>query len=111
MTTSEDEDGCTGSHCHVGIIGAGAAGTLVAARLLDRVGGGLTVALIDPAPDTGRGAAYRTADERHLLNVVAARMSADPDRPDDFVRWLGERYPALADPTGYVPRQLYGEYL
>jgi uncharacterized NAD(P)/FAD-binding protein YdhS len=116
MTTSEGD--CPGNHCHVGIIGAGAAGVLVASRLLDRVGGddgggggGLAVTLIDPAPDTGRGAAYRTGDRRHLLNVVAGRMSADPDRPDDFVRWLGERYPELADPTGYVPRQVYGEYL
>ena len=54
------------------MIGAGAAGTLTAIRLIDEAGRRnrpIEVTLIDPRPAVGRGVAYSTDDERHLLNV------------------------------------------
>ncbi|MEV5177447.1 FAD/NAD(P)-binding protein, partial [Streptomyces flaveolus] len=98
---------------HVAVVGAGAAGTLAAARLLAAAtarGRAVTVRLVDPAPDTGRGVAYRTEDPRHLLNVPAGRMSGDPGDPDHFVRWLAARGRPRAS-GDYVPRGEYGRYL
>lgn len=96
----------------VAVVGAGASGTLVAANLLARGAddAGLTVLLIDPAPTTGCGIAYGTRDERHLLNVRAAGMSAWPNDPRDFVEWLSENR-GISDPTAFVPRAWYAEYL
>ena len=54
------------------VVGAGAAGTLVAihlARTARRRSLGLDVTLIDPADRWGRGVAFGTGDDQHLLNV------------------------------------------
>ncbi|MGW7363565.1 FAD/NAD(P)-binding protein [Streptomyces sp. NPDC054841] len=101
-------------NCCVAVIGAGAAGVITAARLLeaaDTRGLPLEIRLIDPAETTGRGIAYSTRDLRHLLNVPAGRMSVSADDPDDFVRWLREHAGHLADPGRFVPRRLFGSYL
>ena len=67
------------------------AGSLTAAALLRQSDSEVTVRLIDAAESTGRGDAFGTVDARHLTNVPVARMSADPDDPDDFLRWLRRR--------------------
>jgi uncharacterized NAD(P)/FAD-binding protein YdhS len=97
----------------VAIVGAGAAGALTAVQLMrqaDRAGRAVGVWLIDPSQRTGPGVAYGTSDPRHLLNVPAARMSALPDDPGHFLRWLTDRDPHTA-PGDFVPRQVYGQYL
>ena len=100
----------------IGIVGAGAAGTLVAIHLLRELrasGTGADVVLIDPA-ESGRGVAYSTTDARHLLNVPAGRMSALPDDPEHFVGWARcQTDPCLRETTldDYVPRRSYGAYL
>lgn len=86
----------------IAVIGAGAAGTTTAARLLEQ---GAEVLLVDPAEQRGRGVAYRTDDPRHLLNVPAGKMSALEDDPGDFARWAG--VPA----SEFVPRRVFGGYL
>jgi len=53
-----------------------------------------------------RGLAYSTPSPRHLLNLAAAKMSAFPDRPQDFVEWLG-----TGDADAYVARWEYAIYL
>ncbi|MEU8887454.1 FAD/NAD(P)-binding protein [Streptomyces sp. NPDC048442] len=96
------------------VVGAGAAGTLVSARLLDSAaltGRGVSIELVDPAPRSGPGLAYATSDPRHLLNVPAGRMSALPGDTDGFVRWLSHREGRRVDPGEYVPRGTYGTYL
>ncbi|MER8187956.1 FAD/NAD(P)-binding protein [Kitasatospora sp. NPDC094015] len=98
----------------VAVVGAGAAGTLTAVQLLrqaDRRGVRCVVELLDPAPLPGRGAAYRTTDPRHLLNVPAGRMSALPEDPEHFTRWLTARAGGTYRPGDFVPRALYGRYL
>lgn len=99
--------------CTVAVVGAGAAGTMTAARLLDAATAArlpLEVVLIDPAAENGRGAAYATTDARHLLNVPAERMTADPGRPEDFLDWLRDREPGAGKGT-FAPRARYGAYL
>jgi len=93
---------------HVAIVGAGFSGTLLAINLLRHDGPVAT--LIERGDAAGLGVAYGTQQSDHLLNVRAANMSAFPDRPDHFVRWLGQRAEA-ARGADFVPRALYGTYL
>jgi uncharacterized NAD(P)/FAD-binding protein YdhS len=93
---------------HVAIIGAGFSGTLQAINLLRHDGPRAT--LIERAPVAGTGLAYGAAHPGHVLNVRAANMSAFPDDPSHFVRWLEAR--GVADAAGaFIPRVTYGEYL
>jgi uncharacterized NAD(P)/FAD-binding protein YdhS len=93
----------------VAVVGAGFSGTLTAIHLLAR-GPDVRVLLIERRDRFARGLAYSTPSDRHLLNVRTGRMSAFPDRTDDLVRWL-EANGHPADPKGFTPRKLYGEYL
>jgi uncharacterized NAD(P)/FAD-binding protein YdhS len=100
------------------IIGGGASGVLLACHLLRCPTDDLDVTLIEKRPDVGRGIAYHTANPDHLLNVRAANMSAFPDQPDHFWRWLcaqqnGGRltWQPCGDPFCFVPRRIYGDYI
>ncbi|WP_236518296.1 FAD/NAD(P)-binding protein [Sandaracinus amylolyticus] len=97
----------------VAVIGGGFSGTLAAAhlvRLASHEGRALHVVIVDRQAAFGEGAAYRTADARHLLNVPASNMSAWPDRREHFLAWARRRDPEVA-PTDFLPRRLYGEYV
>ncbi len=72
----------------VAIIGGGAAGTLVAVQLLRQAPGPLAIAIVEPRPAPGRGVAYSTLRPEHRLNVIASRMSAFDDAPEDFADFL-----------------------
>ena len=74
--------------CCVVVVGAGAAGALTASHLVTGLSSRYRVVLVDPAPTTGRGTAYSTSDDRHLLNVPASGMSAFPRDPEHFFRWV-----------------------
>lgn len=92
----------------VAIVGGGFSGAMLAARLAER---GVTCSLIDRTGTFGPGLAYSTPFEGHLLNVRSDRMSAVEGRPGDFLDWLRDNCPKHADPDGFAPRRLYGEYL
>jgi uncharacterized NAD(P)/FAD-binding protein YdhS len=99
---------------HVIIVGGGASGVLLAYQLLHQSSCNLRVTLIEQRPDIGRGIAYHTGNPDHLLNVRAANMSALPDQPDHFWRWLVSRQdevPLCPDPYCFVPRRVYGDYI
>ena len=102
---------------HVLIIGGGASGVLLACHLLRNRAGDLKVTLIEKQPEVGRGIAYCTTNPDHLLNVRAANMTAFPDQPDHFWRWLGARkecgsaWQTGGGPFCFAPRKIYGEYL
>jgi uncharacterized NAD(P)/FAD-binding protein YdhS len=102
------------SRSSIAIVGAGAAGTLAAARLIDEAGRRnrpIEVTLIDPAPTVGRGVAFSTDDNRHLLNVPVRKMTAYPEDGEHFARWLEAHDGRAPDPCDYVPRGRYGHYL
>src|SRR6201997_3982460 len=92
----------------VAIVGGGAAGVLAAVHLRQS-NPETQITLIDASGRPGTGAAYGTNDPTHLLNVPAHRMSAWPDDPDHFCRWLDERAVAVVD--SFAPRLAYGRYL
>jgi uncharacterized NAD(P)/FAD-binding protein YdhS len=58
----------------------------------------------------GPGLAYSTNSPSHLLNVPAGRMSAFPDDPEHFLRWIRRLEPGTS-PGDFVPRRRYGQYL
>ncbi|MFF4313062.1 FAD/NAD(P)-binding protein [Streptomyces sp. NPDC001507] len=98
----------------VAIVGAGAAGTLTAVQLCEtahRRRTPLDLVLIDPAPEAGRGTAYATRDPRHRLNVPAGNMSAYPDDPGHFVRWLCRHGEPTVTGADFATRYRYGAYL
>ncbi|MFJ9870891.1 FAD/NAD(P)-binding protein [Streptomyces sp. NPDC101165] len=98
----------------VAIVGAGAAGALTAVQLCEtatRRRTPLDVVLIDAAPEAGRGTAYATRDPRHRLNVPAGNMSAYPDDPGHFTRWLCRHGEPEVTGADYATRYRYGAYL
>lgn len=93
---------------HVAIVGAGFSGTLQAINLLRHQGPRAT--LIERRARAGEGLAYGAAHPSHVLNVRAGNMSAFPDDPGHFARWLEAR--GVKDAAGaFASRVTYGEYL
>lgn len=101
----------------IAIIGGGFSGAMVAAQLLRQATHPLQIKLIEPRTAVGRGVAYSTVFDCHLLNVPAGKMSAFPELPDHFLNWLKSR-PNLDEllsepltPGTFVPRRVYGVYI
>jgi uncharacterized NAD(P)/FAD-binding protein YdhS len=67
--------------------------------------------LIERRPVPGRGVAYSTQFEGHLLNVRAKNMSAYADVPDHFVKWAQRHYSSSVKPDDFLPRTIYGQYI
>lgn len=98
----------------VAVVGAGAAGSLVATQVCEaavRRRTALDLVLIDPAPEAGRGTAYATRDPRHRLNVPVGGMSAYPDDPGHFRRWLCAHGDTAVGDGDFVSRYRFGSYL
>ncbi len=103
------------SRFDIGIVGGGAAGALVALQCLRQASAPLRIALFEPGR-LGLGVAYATDRPEHLLNVPSGRMSALPDRADDFLDWLATRpgfagTPRAALAGDFAPRREYAAYL
>lgn len=103
----------------VAIVGAGAAGTLVAlhlTRTAARRSTGLDLVLVDPADRRGQGVAFGTGDDQHLLNVPAAGMTALPEEPGHFAAWRQRDAQELdpeahTSPYDFAPRRQWARYL
>lgn len=92
---------------HVAIVGGGFSGTLLAINLLRHDGPRVT--LIERREAFARGVAYSTPSAEHLLNVRAGNMSALPDEPDHFERWLARQGRGVG--SSFASRRDYGRYL
>ena len=107
-------------HADILIIGGGLSGTMLAVQLLRRPGQ-RRILVIEPRTELGRGEAYSAVELGHTLNGNAARMSVDPDNPDDLTQWLAEHiatggWPESAEqqvPVSelFPPRGLFGVYV
>lgn len=107
-------------HADILIIGGGLSGTMLAVQLLRRPGQ-RRILVIEPRTELGRGEAYSAVELGHTLNGNAARMSVDPDDPDDLTQWLAEHiatggWPESAEqqvPVSelFPPRGLFGVYV
>lgn len=107
-------------HADILIIGGGLSGAMLAVQLLRRPGQ-RRILVIEPRAELGRGEAYSAVELGHTLNGNAARMSVDPDNPDDLTQWLAEHiasggWPESAEqqvPVSelFPPRGLFGVYV
>lgn len=76
----------------------------------------LKITVINSGYPFAKGVAYSSYSKSHLLNVTAGKMSAFPEKPEDFINWAHARNEykdvdrELLSHT-YLPRILYGEYL
>ncbi len=95
----------------IAIIGGGFSGSMLAVELLRRAAGRIYVQLIERGPIPGRGVAYGTQFEGHLLNVRARNMSAYADIPDHLLRWAQRHYSSSVKPDDFLPRAIYGQYI
>jgi uncharacterized NAD(P)/FAD-binding protein YdhS len=94
-----------GSTVDAVVIGGGFSGTMIAAQLAKRE---LRPLVVEGGGRAGRGTAFSTPEQVHLLNVPAARMSAWADQPDHFAEAVaGEGH----RPGDFVPRGRFGAYL
>jgi uncharacterized NAD(P)/FAD-binding protein YdhS len=93
----------------VAIIGAGFSGAMVAIHLL-RQSDSAQIEIIDERLP-GRGLAYSTHCDQHLLNVPAIRMSAFGNEPHHFLNWWQSHGNAAADAGSFAPRKIYGTYI
>ncbi|HEV2594250.1 MAG TPA: FAD/NAD(P)-binding protein [Sphingomicrobium sp.] len=89
----------------VAIVGGGASGTMLAAQLARR---GIQSLLIDGSGRAGRGVAYSTSEDVHLLNVRAEGMSAWAGEPDHFAKHFAKEG---GRPREFAQRRLFGRYL
>ena len=93
------------------IAGAGFSGTVLAANLLRLpLSGPTDIVLVERGPAMGPGVAYADREFPYLLNVPAARLSADSKDPSQFLRFAQRREPAIGG-EDFLPRALYGDYL
>src|SRR5687768_6773269 len=88
----------------VAIVGGGFSGAMQAINLLRHEGP--SAVLIERRLVAGRGTAYSASLDDHLLNVRASNMSALPDDPCHFVRWLKAK--GLGRAADFVSRKTYG---
>ena len=95
----------------IAIVGAGFCGTVLAANLLRRPPAAATdIVLIERGAAMGRGVAYAAREYPYLLNVPAARLSADSRDPLQFLHFA-QRHAPDTDGEDFLPRALYGDYL
>jgi len=89
------------------VVGGGFSGTLLAINLT-RLGVPVVLFERDEAA-LAKGLAFGTRRPEHLLNVRASNMSAFPDDPAHFLRWMG--FASEDQANRFVPRLAYGQYL
>ncbi len=100
----------------IGIIGCGFAGTMTAVQIINKSNVPCEIIVIDKQEKLNRGIAYSTSSPKHLLNVIAGKMSAFPENSNHFLEWVmainefKNQDKALVT-NSFLPRKLYGQYL
>src|ERR1700739_4855706 len=94
----------------VAIVGGGVSGALTAYHLV-RQAVQARVIVVDPRPELGLGLAFSTPSLKHLLNVPAGKISALPDQPNHFLRWLRTHHDASLTESDFAPRAIFGRYI
>lgn len=97
--------------CTVAVIGGGFTGATLAAQLVRRTDPSFSVIVIEKSGLPGRGLAYGTECNSHLLNVPAKDMSAFSEDREHFLRWAKSNYDWDVEPCSFLPRKEYGRYL
>ena len=101
---------------NIGIIGGGFSGTMTAVQLIQQSTNPLSITVFETRDTLNRGIAYNPGSGKLLLNVIASKMSAFPDKPDHFLDWVMERKGFAGKDkslvaNSFLPRSIYGDYL
>ncbi|QWT18807.1 FAD/NAD(P)-binding protein [Bacillus sp. NP157] len=95
----------------VAIIGGGAAAATLVSELLERrTPKPLHLTWFAGSAQPGRGVAYGTPSDRHLLNVRAASMGMFVSKPGGFLEFAQSLDPTVKG-SDFLPRRLYGDFL
>ena len=101
----------------IAIVGAGFSGTMAAIHLRHVLPADMLVYLLDKTGRFARGPAYAHSPAPHLLNVRSLNMSALPDDPGHFDRWMTDQSETMPEEVSvtesgrFATRRLYGRYL
>ncbi len=101
---------------HIVIIGGGFCGTMTAVNLIRDAKSPLKITIINAGAPFILGVAFKSYSSKHLLNVAANNMSAYPEDPMHFTKWVKAREEYKEFETDllaktFLPRNLFGEYL
>jgi uncharacterized NAD(P)/FAD-binding protein YdhS len=100
----------------IGIIGGGFSGTMLARHLVEQKKSFFSISIYNSNADFARGVAYNPRSSKLLLNVVAGKMSAFPDKPNHFLEWclskgIGNENAIDLLSSSFLSRSIYGNYL
>ena len=100
----------------IGIIGGGFSGTTNAINLINKAKKPFELLIINKKESLNKGIAYNTYTEKHLLNVVASKMSAYSNLPSHFLDWVMLRsefknHDREIVAASFLSRNLYSKYL
>ncbi len=101
----------------IGIIGGGFSGMMTATQLIRQAQQPFHLLVFEKnSSQLSRGIAYSPYSDKHILNVVASKMSAFPEEPNHFLDWvMAQEVFKTKDKTlianSFLSRKLYGDYL
>ncbi|QDT88735.1 FAD/NAD(P)-binding protein [Gimesia algae] len=109
----------------IAIVGCGPKGMYCLERLAyelarSRQQSEVQITVFEPAPFPGAGAVYHPRQPHYLRMNFASELinvwpetlrRRDPQSFPTLVEWLQDKYPHHADPRGFAPRAIVGEYL
>jgi uncharacterized NAD(P)/FAD-binding protein YdhS len=105
----------TKSSTSIAIIGGGFCGIMTLIHLIRRSPKPVHISVFNIGYPEGRGIAYNTYSDKHVLNVPCSNMSAFVDQPDHFLNWVKattQSNLSNEELAGkFLPRNLYGQYV
>ena len=100
------------------IVGGGYTGAATGVQLARASGHELSITIVEPSAELGRGLAYSTLDPDHRLNGPLDNHLVDPNTPEEMPRWCAEhaifkRDPEVRAPNGalYLRRGDFGAHV
>jgi len=109
----------------IALAGCGPKGMYCLERLIQRLNqsdsrGEIQIIIFEPEDVPGAGPVYHPDQPHYLRMNYASGLidtwsenpgSREKDEYPDLVHWLQRHYPEMADPNGFIPRAVTGEYL
>lgn len=109
----------TNSRQRIAIIGGGFAGAVTALKLIEATIRPLHLIIFESTHELGRGIAYSTRNNDHLINGPARMFGLYPQRPDHLTAWLAQHAAqygwqppnGVAFDNSFPPRWIFGVYM
>jgi uncharacterized NAD(P)/FAD-binding protein YdhS len=102
----------------IAIVGGGYTGAAAAVQLARAAADTVSITIVEPRTELGRGMAYSTTDPDHRLNAPLDNHLVDPAAPDELRQWCERNGVFARDPEAlaangaiYLRRRDFGAYL